>query len=142
MGSHDDVITLWDVAEFRHRSTLSARGHVACVAYSPDGRTLVSGDIEGGLQFWAMPEGTLRTTISRASETGGVWSLSFSPDGKTLASGGDDRMVRLWDPELTSERLALSGHEAKVHAVTFSPDGKTLASGDFNGKIRLWRTGP
>src|SRR5207244_2377159 len=69
MGSHDRVITLWDVPEFRHRATLDACGRVSCVAYSPDGTTLVSGDIEGGLQFWNMPQGTLRTTVARASET-------------------------------------------------------------------------
>jgi WD40 repeat protein len=142
MGSHDRAITLWDVPAFRHRDTLNARAAVACVAYSPDGRTLVSGDIEGGLQCWDMPEGTSRSTRARASETGGVWALAFSPDGKTLATGGDDRMVRLWDPGLALERLALPGHEAKVHAVAFSPDCKTLASGDFAGKIRLWQAGP
>jgi WD40 repeat protein len=142
MGSHARAITIWDMPGFRHQSTLSPRAAIACVAYSPDGRTLVSGDIEGGLQFWDMPEGTLRSTRTRASETGGVWALAFSPDGKTLATGGDDTMVRLWDPEIALDSLALSGHEAKVHAVAFSPDGKTLASGDFAGKIRLWRTGP
>jgi WD40 repeat protein len=122
-GSHDRVITLWDVPGFRHRATLNARAPVACVACSPDGKTLVSGDTEGGLQFWNMPEGTLRTTMARASETGGVWTLAFSPDGKTLATGGDDQIVRLWDTQLDLERIALSGHEAKVHAVAFSPDG-------------------
>jgi WD40 repeat protein len=142
MGSHDRAITLWDIPEFRVRATLPARAPVACVAYSPDGRTLVSGDIEGGLQFRDMPEGNLRSTRTRASDTGGVWALAFSPDGKTLAAGGDDKMVRLWDPEMALERLALSGHEAKVHAIAFSPDGTALASGDFAGKIRLWRTGP
>src|SRR5262249_52809901 len=135
MGSHARAIMLWDMPGFRHRDTLIPRAAISCVAYSPDGRTLVSGDIEGGLQFWDMPEGTLKSTRTRASETGGVWSLAFS-------RGGDDKIVRPWDPEMALERLALSGHEAKIHAIAFSPDGKPLASGDFSGKIRLWRTGP
>jgi WD40 repeat protein len=108
------------------------------LAFAPDGRTLIAGDNEGGLSVWDLPSGRLRTTISRASETGGVWAVAFSPDGQTLATGGDDGLVRLWDPVLFLERATLPGHRAKVHALAFSPTGKALASGDFTGVIRLW----
>ncbi|WP_435011406.1 protein kinase domain-containing protein [Tundrisphaera lichenicola] len=142
IGCHDQLISIRAVPGFHRRATLAARAPVSCVAFSPDGKTLVSGDSEGGLQFWNAAEETLRETRERVSDKGGVWTLAFSPDGKTLAIGGDDGVVRLWDPELAIERLALTGHEAKVHALAFSPDGKTLASGDFAGKIRLWHAGP
>lgn len=142
MGSHDRTISLWDVPGLVCRATLKSQAAVTCLAYSPDGRTLVSGDVAGGVQFWGMPQGALRASLARASETDGVWALAYSPDGETLATAGGDALVRLWDASLGVQRLALSGHRAKVHALAFSPDGRTLASGDFAGLIRVWRAGP
>src|SRR5262249_993432 len=111
---------------------------VNCLAFAPGGGALVAGDDEGGLHVLDLPSGRLRTTISRASETGGGWAGAFSPDGPTLATRGDDRPGRLWDPARFRARAALAGPRAKGHALAFSPTRKVLASGDFTGEIRLW----
>ena len=80
----------------RHRSTLGhpsprkgVRGEVWSVAFSPDGRTLASGQhrlhdsVVGG-------RSTGQQTATLEGHTDWVHSVAFSPDGKTLASGSGD----------------------------------------------------
>ncbi len=46
-------VTLWDVPTGRHRASL--RGHdggALAIAFSPDGKTLVTGDNKGVIRFW------------------------------------------------------------------------------------------
>ena len=77
------------------RDTL--KGHTAsvfCVAYSPDGRTLASGDRDGTIMLWDLKTSKERATLK--GHTAGVQSVAYSPDGKTLASGGEDDTIKLW----------------------------------------------
>jgi WD40 repeat protein len=66
------------------------------VAFSPDGKTLASGDQEGTVRVWVL---ATRHQISAplTGNAGPVLSVAFSRDGKTLASAGADHTVRLWD---------------------------------------------
>jgi WD40 repeat protein len=120
------------------------RGHTAtvtCVAYSPDGKTLVSGSEDRTIRVWDVRSGQERSTLR--GHTDGVTSVAFSPDGKTLASASKDRTVKLWDAQTGKERATLKGHTGPVLSVAFSPDGGTLASADQTivdrlGEIKLW----
>jgi WD40 repeat protein len=68
---------------------------VCSVAYSPDGKTVASGLIDGTIGLWDVATGKARAAFK--GHTGCVNSVSFSPDGKTLASAGEDKTIRLWD---------------------------------------------
>jgi WD40 repeat protein len=108
------------------------------VAFSPDGKTLVSGSRSATVRLWdVVTHHQLGDPF--IGHTGQVTSVAFSPDGKTLASGGEDATVRLWDVA-TRHQLGnpLTGHTDQVESLAFSPDGKTLASGSDDQTVRLW----
>ncbi|SCG64255.1 trypsin-like peptidase domain-containing protein [Micromonospora humi] len=135
----DDVVSLWDVAVGRVRSTLRApteNTEVTALAFSPDGRTLAVGsDV---VRLWDATAARLRETLGNEASLLGVSALAFSPDGRTLAWGDADGAVQLWDPAAHRIRAALAGHGSEVMAAAFSPDGLTLATSSRDSTVRLW----
>ena len=106
------------------------------VAYSPDGKTLLSGSGDRDIKLWDMATGKLKGTL--LGHTGIVWSVACSPDGKTAASGSYDTTIKLWDMATQKNTATLQGHGDIVLAVAYSPDGKTLASASRDKAIKLW----
>jgi hypothetical protein len=111
-------------------------GPVSSVAFSPDGKRLVSGSQDHTLKVWDAQTG--QQTLSLKGHTGGVTSVAFSPDGKRLVSGSDDRTLKVWDAQTGQETLSLKGHTGGVWSVAFSPDGKRLASGSTDSTVKVW----
>jgi WD40 repeat protein len=96
-GTSNEV-KLWDVATHQERATL--RGYtagIACLAFTADGTTLVSGGEDGTLHLWDVTTGQERATLK--GHQGTVLAAAFVADGRTLASGGADRAVRLWQAD-------------------------------------------
>ncbi|MDE0681276.1 MAG: sigma-70 family RNA polymerase sigma factor [Candidatus Poribacteria bacterium] len=116
---------------------------VNSVAFSSDGKTLVSGSKDNTIRLWDAQTGTLRKTLTLIGHKGEIWEMAFSPDGKILAtwSWEWESPIHLWDVE-TGARLHNFVGEARdnVNSMAFSPDGNTLASPLDNGTIRLWNT--
>jgi WD40 repeat protein len=68
-------------------------GLVSHLAFTPDGRTLVSGHSDH-VVFWDTETLTQQAVLRLPGY--GVNSLAFSPDGQTLAVGDAQGVVRLW----------------------------------------------
>lgn len=106
------------------------------LAFSPDGRTLVSASADQA-RLWDLETGRLLTKFKAHDDN--IGGLVFSPDGKSLYSGGGDKRVRRWE---IGELLAASKFEfcgqCRVFSVKFSPDGALLAVGSQSSPLQLW----
>ncbi|MBM0744078.1 hypothetical protein JOY44_21055 [Phormidium sp. CLA17] len=107
------------------------------MAFSPDGKTVVSGSEDKTIRLWSLDGTPLGQPFQ--GHRSGVKSVAFSPDGKTLVSGSEDKTLRLWSLDGTPLGQPFQGHRSGVKSVAFSPDGKTLVSGSFDNTIHLWR---
>ena len=113
------------------------------VAFSPDGRTVLSGG--GELVLWEVATGEMLHTFEANSSI--IFSVAFSPDGQTILSGGVTRDSEDENSELRGELIlwdATTGEmlhtfdelDSGILDVAFSPDGQTILSG--GGELILW----
>ena len=114
------TIHLWDSASGRpFHSWPGHEGEVASVAFSPNGKYLVSISwSEKALRLWETATGRELQTLRGHIES--IRSIAFSPDGTVIASGSWDGTLRLWDGQTGEELAQLKLPVGKCHAVAFS----------------------
>jgi WD40 repeat protein len=107
------------------------QGHthqVTSVAFSPDGRIIMSGSFDKTVCIWDAETGAA-LMVPLEGHTEEVTSVALSPDGKRIVSGSHDKTVRIWDAETgTAIRESLEGHTNLVKSVTFSSAGRSFLS--------------
>jgi len=117
------------------------RGHgsfVHGVAWSPDGRTVVSCSADRTVRVWRVADGAPLACLEGHADR--VLSVAWSPDGELIASASADRTVRLWRVREWQVLRILDAHAEAVHGVAWSPDGDLIASASADGALRLWQT--
>jgi WD40 repeat protein len=142
-GAGPGAIQLWDVATHRliGRPLTGHTDAVVDVAFSPDGKSLVSSSFDGTVRLWDV---TTHRQVGRPLTGGGL--VALSPNGTILASALFTKIQLLnlatrqqIGPSLTAGQPGPpgTGQNGWVGSIAFSPDGKLLASCS-NTTIQLW----
>src|SRR5262249_32705397 len=106
---------------------------VSSVAFSRDGKTLLSGSYDGTVRLWDRDTGKELRRFAGLLPYG-VVRLAFSRDGKTAAALAGDSRIRFWEVATGKQLGWIEGG----FSFAFASDGKTVATGDVgDGLIQL-----
>jgi len=111
------------------------------LAFSSDGKILISGSGDGTINVWQTDDGNISNMIKE--DYWGVWIwFAFSPDGKTVATGSwkdmSVKLVRISDNTIVRSFAAKDNGMAT--SIAISHDGKMLAVSHWvDNVVRLWQ---
>lgn len=110
---------------------------IFALAFTPDGKALVSAGKDNLLRFWDPANGKQLGMLP--GHLGWVRSVAVPSKSTLIVTGSYDRTVKVWDggPKMD----VLRGHKDWVCAVAFSPDDRLLASGSRDGSVQIWDAG-
>lgn len=135
-GNNIDVRRLKD--GMRVKSLAGHTNKVSGIAFSPDGKTVVS--VSGGdrtIRVWERESGKLLQTL--ADNIGPTTTVVFTPDGDQFITGaiGDDRTIKFWDAK-SFELLATSPKQpGYINSLAITPDGNKLV-GAVRNYVKIW----
>ena len=138
-------------------------GGVGVVAFSPDGKTLVSGCDKGTACFWdvtatnrpsfrtSLPIGFRMASAAEVDPRGFArealnpkvvrrFGFTFTPDGRSFITTDPDGFLGVWDAWSVQQTKPLSELGSNNWGVALSPDGRRLATGgtDAREAVKLW----
>ncbi|MBI4881286.1 MAG: protein kinase [Planctomycetes bacterium] len=113
---------------------------ICSVAFSPDGRWLITGSVDDCARVWDMGGGALHGQPLR--HDGEVRWVACDASSSIVATASADRTARLWSLASGELLAVLEGHAAEVACVAFDAPGEWLASVAFDGTVRLWPVDP
>lgn len=163
---NDKLVKIWKLADGSLvRELAGHESHVYNVAFHPNGKDLVSGDLKANFVHWEVESGKVTRKFTLAAlhkydpgflaDIGGPHSMAFSRDGKLLAAGGITNVsnafagvgnpaIVLFDWESGKEQvthLSKGGVQGVAWGLAVHPDGFTIGAtgGPGGGHLFFWK---
>ncbi len=139
-GYQTDELRIWGVPGGQLEASVPlvpSSPAVSTLALAPGGRILATGQADGHVTLWDLPEARARLRIQASEQVPGtvvVTHLAFTGDGKTLLINGSG-IVRAWD--VSTGRLQRTISPGHVIGLAYSPERNVVAGMTGDG-IVLW----
>lgn len=138
-ANQNGEIDLWDsnIVTGKPAKVIGTKiGPVQALEMSRDGKVLASGNIDGSIDIFSLPEGNLIKTLK--GHEGAISAIAISPDGRLLASSSKDGEIKLWNRHnLTLKKANLRNEKTYASSLTFNNCNTHLYCGDTKGNISL-----
>lgn len=137
-ASDDFTMFLWNPSKST-KPLARMTGHqklVNHVAFSPDGRHIVSASFDNSIKLWDGRNGKFISTFR--GHVASVYQVAWSSDCRLLVSCSKDTTLKVWDVKTKKLSVDLPGHQDEVYTVDWSVDGKRVCSGGKDKMVRLW----
>ena len=131
------TVKIWDAATGQELFDLphTIEG-VNALAFSPDGRMLLTGSNDTTWKLWDTSTGTLlRMGYGHGSLIEGV---AFDPTGARFATASEDGVAKVWDVVTGREVATFVGHASGLLGVSFTADGNRLVTVSRDRTVKVW----
>jgi WD40 repeat protein len=138
--AHYGGATLWFPNAQAAPELLPWKGSHLDIAFSPDGRFLVTSMQESTLHGWRLVDGK---DMRMSGYSGKVRSFGFTAGGKWLATAGSEQLI-LWpfaskDGPMGKQPRMVLPHDKRVVVVACHPANEIVAAGFEDGMVMLAR---
>ena len=121
-------------------TVLTFLGHsqeVTSLAWSPNGKYIVSGSFDHTARVWDTTAN--KSIYTYTKHTDQIWAAAWSPNMKLIATGGKDKTVQIWDTTSSTEpRSNYTAHFDAVSGLAWAPDSVRIASASYDMTVRVW----
>ena len=136
-AASDSGIWLYDTVT--HNEVIHIVGHegwVNSISFSPDSKTLASGDSESHVYLWDVATGKRQwsTEGSTAPHRWSAASVSFSQSDQVVSAGNDN--IYVWN--VAGGRSGFFLAHLDLQSVSFSPNNRMVAAGNVDGRVILY----
>jgi WD40 repeat protein len=111
-------------------------GILKALAFSPDGKTLISSGLSQRIELWNVFTGKLISEF--VTHAYAVNALAFGKDGKSFVSGDRGKTIQFWNADDTHATATFVQHHDWVNSLAISHNGAIAASGSYDETIKLW----
>lgn len=140
-GSGEGRVRVWNLRDGELRrdfATPRSVSTVRAIAFSPDGRTLTTGQVDRSIRLFDLDRMTMEVLSGHDEAVSG---LAYVASGDWLVSSSWDGTVRLWPRGMARGPEAvrvLEGHAGHVLGCAFEPGGRLIASASRDRTVRVW----
>lgn len=141
VGEDGGAVTAWNVETGKSRLLGKHKGQVYTLAFSDDGKNLLTLGADRTARIWDMITGREQSKISAPEGEGTAATISV--DGKmaatwTFPNEKKDSQLRFWHADTGQPAQDwMTPKDRAIRAVRFMPDGKTVLLGTADGLL-IW----
>jgi WD40 repeat protein len=139
VGGEETRIMIYDIKTGKLKEILSSHlllDFVNTIAFSRDGKRLVSGDAQGRVLVWDIKTGkVLKTLLGHANE---INAVIFGKNDKIVISGSEDKTVKVWDIDTRENIKTFAQHKQAIRSVKQTRNGKFVISAGEGGEVLKW----
>jgi WD40 repeat protein len=142
-GSEIGEIKIWNandgtlIFNFPHNYFFGLLGphsdQITALAFSPDGKTLVSGSMDNTVKVWNLNNTELLHDISGFSD--GVDSLVFRSNSQAFISQSED--IKIWEVDTGNLIRTIPELKADASSISISSDGEIFFNLEHNSLIKI-----
>ena len=145
IGCGDGTIRIINTDTFEQLARLE--GHdtdfsVNALAYTPNGKQLISGGRDARLAFWDLASG-YELLYKIPAHNFAIYSIVFHPTKPIYATGSMDKTIRIWEVgkmrPLKTIDLSNGGHRNSVNKLLWSDFNDYLISTGDDRTIKVWK---